>query len=126
MATLPGANCRLTSLSGRWSQQTFHRTTGRLTAFSMLVTNVPGSFKTYSVGGAALAEIYPMAPLFDRQQANVAVIRQQGMLRIGVVASWPDPNRAEAFVAEVARGFAEIAASAASHAPSAPVRAVVE
>lgn len=100
--------CELTGWSGLWSQRLLHWLAGTLHSYGVLVTNVPGPSRAYTLGGSALEEIYPLVPLFGGQAVSVAVIRYQSSLQIGVTSSWGNRERVEEFSARLEAAFGEL------------------
>ncbi|MBA4180324.1 MAG: hypothetical protein C0506_07030 [Anaerolinea sp.] len=111
----------LTAWTGQWSQRLLHWLAGTLHSYGILVTNVPGPSRPYTLGGAELSEIYPLVPLFGSQSVSVAVVRYRGSFRVGVTASWPDRRTLETFTANLQVAFADLTrATAAPVAEAAP------
>jgi WS/DGAT/MGAT family acyltransferase len=98
----------VTAWAGLWSQRLLHWVAASVHSYAVLVTNVPGPSRTYSIGGAELDEIYPLVPLFGGQALSVGVIRYAGRLRIGVVSSTAKPALQAAFMAGLQEAFAVI------------------
>ncbi len=118
--------CELTSWTGRWSQRLLHWLAGTLHSYGVLVTNVPGPSRAYTLGGAELEEIYPLVPLFGGQAVSVGVIRYGATLHVGVLSSWRDRAMVDAFASRLEDAFARLtraiayeAAATRSPAPSA-------
>lgn len=100
--------CELTAWTGQWSQRLLHWLAGTLHSYGVLVTNVPGPSRAYTLGGAELEEIYPLVPLFGGQAVSVGVIRYGTTLRVGVLSSWPDRAMVEAFAGRLETAFARL------------------
>lgn len=98
----------LTAWTGQWSQRLLHWLAGTMHSYGILVTNVPGPSRPYTLGGAELSEIYPLVPLFGSQSVSVAVVRYRGSFRVGVTASWPDRKTLETFAANLQTAFADL------------------
>ena len=58
----------------------------RVQPYNLIVSNVPGPQLPLYVLGARLLELYPMAPLFERQGLGVAVMSYHGRLCWGLTA----------------------------------------
>lgn len=112
----------LTSWTGQWSQRLLHWLAGQLHSYGILVTNVPGPSRAYSLGGAAMQQIYPLVPLFGSQSVSVAVVRYGGSLHVGVTSSWPEQQMVEAFTAHLRTAFDELTRTPAPAAESAGQR----
>jgi WS/DGAT/MGAT family acyltransferase len=100
--------CELTGWTGLWSQRLLHWLAGTLHSYGVLVTNVPGPSRAYTLGGSEMQEIYPLVPLFGGQAVSVAVIRYQSSLQIGVTASWGNREMVEEFSARLEAAFGEL------------------
>jgi hypothetical protein len=98
----------ITSWAGQWSQRLLHWLAGRVHSYGILITNVPGPSRSYTLGGAPLEEIYPLVPLFGSQSLSVAVVRYGGCLRVGVTSSWPQKQMVSEFTAHLRAAFDEI------------------
>lgn len=108
--------CELTGWTGLWSQRLLHWLAGTLHSYGILVTNVPGPSRAYTLGGAELREIYPLVPLFGAQAVSVAVIRYQASYGVGVTSSWPDRRMVDEFTTRLESAFAELTRATASEA----------
>lgn len=100
--------CELTGWTGIWSQRLLHWLAGTLHSYGVLVTNVPGPSRAYTLGGSELQEIYPLVPLFGGQAVSVAVIRYRSALQVGVTSSWADRKLVEEFSARLEAAFGEL------------------
>ena len=69
----------------------------RSTLYGILVTNVSGPSRAYTLGGAELHAIYPLVPLFGSQSVSVAAVRYRGAFRVGVTSSWADRRTVDEF-----------------------------
>jgi WS/DGAT/MGAT family acyltransferase len=117
----------LTAWTGLHSQRLLHWIASRVHSYGILVTNVPGPSRKYTLGGAPLEEIYPLVPLFGSQVVSVAVVRYGGYLRVGVTSSWTDRAMVETFTRNLRQAFAEIPRAARDVAPApVPARLAVE
>jgi WS/DGAT/MGAT family acyltransferase len=111
----------LTAWTGQWSQRLLHWLAGTLHSYGILVTNVPGPTRPYTLGGAELREIYPLVPLFGSQSVSVAVIRYRGAFRVGVTSCWASREMVDQFALNLQAAFvaltrATVEADAASEA----------
>ncbi|MEO8538729.1 MAG: wax ester/triacylglycerol synthase domain-containing protein [bacterium] len=100
---------QLTAWLGRWSQRLLHWLAGKVHSYGILITNVPGPSRSYTLGGASIEEIYPLVPLFGSQSLSVAVVRYGGYLRVGVTSSWGDAALVDTFTQNLQQAFAQIA-----------------
>jgi WS/DGAT/MGAT family acyltransferase len=62
------------------------RLAARVQPYNLIVSNVPGPQFPLYVLGARLLELYPLAPLFERQGLGIAVMSYDGRLCLGLVA----------------------------------------
>ncbi|MCL4240887.1 MAG: DUF1298 domain-containing protein [Dehalococcoidia bacterium] len=100
--------CELTGWTGLWSQRLLHWLAGTLHSYGVLVTNVPGPSRAYTLGGSEMREMYPLVPLFGGQAVSVAVVRYQSSLQVGVTSSWGDRGLVEEFAARLEAAFGEL------------------
>ena len=100
--------CELTGWMGLWSQRLLHWLAGTLHSYGVLVTNVPGPTRAYTLGGSEMQEIYPLVPLFGGQAVSVAVIRYRSWLQVGVTSSWGNRELVEEFSARLEAAFDEL------------------
>ncbi len=98
----------LTSWTGQWSQRLLSWLAGKAHSYAILITNVPGPSRTYSLGGAPLEAIYPLVPLFASQSLSVAVVRYGGQMRVGITSSWGDEKLVARFAEELQGAFRRI------------------
>lgn len=108
--------CELTGWTGLWSQRLLHWLAGTLHSYGVLVTNVPGPSRAYTLGGSEMQEIYPLVPLFGGQAVSVAVIRYQSWLQVGVTSSWANRELVEEFSARLEAAFGELTRATAESA----------
>lgn len=99
---------QMTAWTGQWSQRLLSWLAGRAHSYAILITNVPGPSRAYSLGGAPLEAIYPLVPLFASQSLSVAVVRYGGFMRVGVTSSWADPELVELFSSKLQEAFRRI------------------
>lgn len=114
--------CELTGWTGLWSQRLLHWLAGTLHSYGVLVTNVPGPSRAYTLGGTELQEIYPLVPLFGGQAVSVAVIRYQSSLQVGVTSSWAGRELVEEFSARLEAAFGELTRATAESPAAEAVR----
>ena len=107
----------LTSWTGQWSQRLLSWLAGKAHSYAILITNVPGPSRAYSLGGAPLEAIYPLVPLFASQSLSVAVVRYGGYMRIGITSSWSDPATVARFAEELQFAFRRITQTAVEVVP---------
>jgi hypothetical protein len=81
----------LTQLSG-FAPQTVLAQAGRLQArqrfFNLVVTNVPGPQIPLYVLGRQLEDVFPLAPLAQRQALCIAIMSYNGKLNFGLLADY--------------------------------------
>ncbi len=107
----------LTAWTGQRSQKLLHWLSSTLHSYGILVTNVPGPARPFTLGGAELSEIYPLVPLFGSQSVSVAAVRYRGSLRIGVTSSWADRQMVDEFAARLQTAFAILTRATAAIEP---------
>jgi len=101
----------LTAWTGQHSQKLLHWLASTLHSYAILVTNVPGPSRPYTLGGAELREIYPLVPLFGSQSVSVAAVRYRGAFRVGVTSSWADRRMVDEFAERLQASFARLTAT---------------
>ena len=108
----------LTAWTGQRSQKLLHWLSSNLHSYGILVTNVPGPARPYTLGGAELSEIYPLVPLFGSQSVSVAAVRYRGAFRVGVTSSWADRQMVDEFAARLQASFATLTRATATGEPA--------
>ena len=86
----------LTQLSG-FAPQTVLAQAGRLQArqrfFNLVITNVPGPQIPLYVLGRKLEDVFPLAPLAQRQALCIAIMSYNGRLNFGLLADYRRDGR---------------------------------
>jgi diacylglycerol O-acyltransferase / wax synthase len=93
--------------------------------FNLVVTNVPGPQMELFVLGRKLIDLFPLAPLAQRQALCIAIMSYNGKLNFGLLGDFDAMEDLDNFVAALEHSIDELRVAAGVMPPAPPVAAEV-
>jgi WS/DGAT/MGAT family acyltransferase len=111
---------RISDWTGAWLLRLGMTLAGRLRAFNLVITSLPGPRTPRHLLGARMLSLRAFAPVFPGQRLSIAVVSYGDRVCWGLNGAWPDAGDGEALAEEIECAFRELCDAASHPAEGAP------